>query len=64
MADECILKVENITKAFGKRQVLKGVSLSIRRGELKVLMGPSGAGKSTFLQCINFLLCCTSLNNF
>ena len=56
MADESILKVENIRKAFGKRHVLKGVSLSIRKGELKVLMGPSGAGKSTLLQCINFLV--------
>jgi polar amino acid transport system ATP-binding protein len=56
MADECILKVENIKKAFGKRRVLKGISMSIRKGELKVLMGPSGAGKSTLLQCINFLV--------
>ena len=56
MPEEPILRIENIKKAFGQREVLKGVSLSISRGELKVLIGPSGAGKSTLLQCINFLV--------
>jgi polar amino acid transport system ATP-binding protein len=56
MESEPILVVENIKKAFGSRVILKGVSMAIRRGELKVLIGPSGAGKSTFLQCINFLV--------
>ncbi len=56
MPEEPILRIENIKKAFGQRDVLKGVSLSISRGELKVLIGPSGAGKSTLLQCINFLV--------
>ena len=56
MANDSILQVANMKKAFGKRQVLKGISLSVRKGELKVLMGPSGAGKSTLLQCINFLV--------
>jgi polar amino acid transport system ATP-binding protein len=56
MVQEPILRIENIKKAFGKREVLKGVSLSIGKGQLKVLIGPSGAGKSTLLQCINFLV--------
>jgi polar amino acid transport system ATP-binding protein len=51
-----ILKVEDIGKRFGTREVLHGVSLSIARGQLKVLIGPSGGGKSTFLQCINYLV--------
>lgn len=51
-----ILQIDNIRKFFGKKEILKGVSLSIHKGELKVLMGPSGAGKSTLLQCINFLV--------
>jgi polar amino acid transport system ATP-binding protein len=53
---EPILRIENIKKAFGRREVLRGVSLSINKGQLKVLMGPSGAGKSTLLQCINYLV--------
>ncbi len=56
MSEEPILRIENIKKSFGQREVLKGVSLSIRKGQLKVLIGPSGAGKSTLLQCINFLV--------
>ncbi|MGV8080419.1 MAG: amino acid ABC transporter ATP-binding protein [Syntrophales bacterium] len=54
--EEPILKVENIKKRYGKKEILRGTSLSIRRGELKILIGPSGAGKSTLLQCINFLV--------
>lgn len=53
---EPILKIENIRKFFGEKEILKGVSLSINKGEMKVLMGPSGAGKSTLLQCINYLV--------
>lgn len=54
--EEPILKVEGIKKFYGKKEILKGVSLAINRGELKIIIGPSGAGKSTFLQCINFLV--------
>jgi polar amino acid transport system ATP-binding protein len=50
------LRVENISKILGGKEILKSVSLSLKKGELKVLIGPSGAGKSTLLQCINFLL--------
>jgi polar amino acid transport system ATP-binding protein len=56
MSQEPILRIENIKKAFGRREVLKGISLAIDRGQLKVLIGPSGAGKSTLLQCINYLV--------
>ncbi len=55
-ADDPILQVTNIRKRFGRREIIKGVSLSIRKGQLKVLIGPSGGGKSTLLQCINFLV--------
>ncbi|MHB8770924.1 MAG: amino acid ABC transporter ATP-binding protein [Syntrophales bacterium] len=51
-----ILRIENLSKRYGSRDVLTGVSLSVNRGDLKILIGPSGAGKSTLLQCINFLV--------
>lgn len=53
---EPILKIENISKRYGERAVLKGVSLEVFDGDLKIIIGPSGAGKSTLLQCINFLV--------
>ncbi len=51
-----VLNVSSIRKSLGGKQILSGCSLSIERGELKVLIGPSGAGKSTLLQCINCLI--------
>jgi polar amino acid transport system ATP-binding protein len=51
-----VLRVEDVVKHLGGQRILDGVSLSVKKGHLKVLIGPSGAGKSTFLQCINFLL--------
>ena len=51
-----VLRVEGISKSFGDKQILKSVSLSLMKGELKVLIGPSGGGKSTFLQCMNLLI--------
>lgn len=56
MQEEPVLRLENIRKAFGSREILRGISLSIRKGELKVLIGPSGTGKSTLLQCVNYLV--------
>jgi len=50
-----ILRVEDIHKAYGDREVLRGVSFSVRKGETKVFIGPSGTGKSTLLRCINQL---------
>ena len=55
MTDQVVLRVEDLHKAYGENQVLRGVSLSIRRGETKVVIGPSGTGKSTLLRCINQL---------
>ena len=51
-----VLRVEGITKSFGGKEILKSVSLSLMKGQLKVLIGPSGGGKSTFLQCMNHLI--------
>jgi len=52
---DTILRVEDLHKRYGKDEVLKGVSLELRRGETKVVIGPSGTGKSTLLRCINQL---------
>jgi polar amino acid transport system ATP-binding protein len=49
------LVANNIHKAFGDNEVLKGVSLSVARGEVVTLIGASGSGKSTFLRCLNLL---------
>src|SRR5512133_504132 len=54
MADP-IIKIENITKTFGAVEALKGVSLTVNKGEVVVIIGPSGSGKSTLLRCINRL---------
>ncbi len=51
-----MIKIENITKSFGKVEVLKGVSADIARGEIVSVTGPSGAGKTTFLQIAGTLL--------
>src|SRR5690349_23918769 len=45
----------NVTKSFHGTEVLKGIDLDVRRGEVVVLLGPSGSGKTTFLRCINQL---------
>lgn len=50
-----MIKLENITKSFGNLQVLKGIDLKIRKGEVASIAGPSGAGKTTLLQIIGTL---------
>jgi len=55
MAAEVALEVENIHKRFGALDVLKGISLTARQGDVISLIGASGSGKSTFLRCINLL---------
>lgn len=50
-----MLEVTNIRKRFGTVEVLKGISLSARRGDVISMIGASGSGKSTFLRCLNFL---------
>ena len=50
-----MIRIENLTKNFGDLQVLKGVSLNIKKGEVISIVGPSGAGKTTLLQLIGTL---------
>jgi polar amino acid transport system ATP-binding protein len=50
-----MVKAEGVHKSFGRLEVLKGIDLEVRRGEVMCLLGPSGSGKSTFLRCINHL---------
>jgi polar amino acid transport system ATP-binding protein len=50
-----MVRSDAVWKSFGALQVLKGISLTVRRGEVMCLVGPSGSGKSTFLRCINHL---------
>ena len=52
---EALLKIENLKKSFGHLQVLKGLTTTICKGEVVVMIGPSGGGKSTFLRCMNLL---------
>lgn len=53
--EKIILSVKGLKKNFGKNQVLKGVDLEIKKGEVIAIIGPSGCGKSTFIRCLNFL---------
>lgn len=50
-----ILKVENVVKKYDDNEVLHGISLDVREGEVVVILGPSGCGKSTLLRCMNGL---------
>lgn len=50
-----MLEAKNIEKNFGKLKVLKGINLTVEKGERVVIIGPSGSGKSTFLRCLNLL---------
>jgi polar amino acid transport system ATP-binding protein len=52
---EAMVKAEGVHKRFGRLEVLKGINLEVKRGEVMCLLGPSGSGKSTFLRCINHL---------
>ncbi len=53
--NEVLIKTENLQKAFGKIEVLKGIDTEIKKGEVVVIIGPSGSGKSTFLRTLNLL---------
>src|SRR4051812_31543899 len=50
-----MVKAEGVCKSFGRLEVLKGIDLEVRPGEVMCILGPSGSGKSTFLRCINHL---------
>ncbi len=50
-----MVRIENVYKSFGRLEVLKGIDLEVRAGEVCVMLGPSGSGKSTLLRCVNHL---------
>jgi polar amino acid transport system ATP-binding protein len=55
MTNEYILRVVDLHKNFGDREILHGISFNVKKGETIVFIGPSGTGKSTLLRCINQL---------
>ncbi|MDT0261771.1 amino acid ABC transporter ATP-binding protein [Jatrophihabitans sp. DSM 44399] len=55
MATDEMVRSDQVCKYFGALEVLKGITLTVNRGEVMCLVGPSGSGKSTFLRCINHL---------
>lgn len=55
MSDNVLISARGVCKNFSGKEVLKGIDLDIRRGEVVVIIGPSGSGKSTFLRCLNLL---------
>ena len=50
-----MIQVKNVRKKFGENDVLKGIDLDVKKGEVICIIGPSGSGKSTFLRCLNGL---------
>lgn len=54
-AQSVVIDVQGLHKSFGRHEVLKGLDVTIREGEVVAVIGPSGSGKSTFLRCLNRL---------
>jgi polar amino acid transport system ATP-binding protein len=54
-SEELIIEALDVHKSFGDLEILKGISLQVRKGEVVVLIGASGSGKTTFIRCINLL---------
>ena len=50
-----LLTIQGLRKSFGDLEVLKGVDLSVDKGDVVSILGPSGSGKTTLLRCVNFL---------
>lgn len=50
-----VLRIENLHKSFGELEVLKGIDVTVNKGETVVVLGASGSGKSTLLRCVNFM---------
>ena len=55
MNDNVILEVKKLHKTYEKQEVLKGISTTIKKGDVVAIIGPSGGGKSTFLRSLNLL---------
>lgn len=55
ISNNALLEVRDLCKQFGDNKVLKGIDLTIRKGDVIAVIGPSGCGKSTFLRCLNLL---------
>ncbi|PTM40980.1 amino acid ABC transporter ATP-binding protein [Bosea sp. 124] len=55
MSDPALLQATHVHKSFGKVEVLKGIDLTVRQGQVVSLIGASGSGKTTFLRCVNLL---------
>jgi len=53
--ESLVIQAQSVHKCFGELEILKGVSLNVRRGEVVVLIGASGSGKTTFIRCLNYL---------
>ena len=53
---EAMLEIKNVRKSFGNKEILKGIDLSVREGEIISVLGPSGCGKSTLLNTIAGIL--------
>ncbi len=50
-----VIKIQHMTKSYGETEVLRGIDLEVRRGEVISIIGPSGSGKSTLIRCLNLL---------
>lgn len=55
MEKELLLSVRDLQKSFGEREILKGISFDVHRGDVVCIIGPSGSGKSTLIRCVNYL---------
>ena len=55
MTTDVVMHAEDVHKRFGRLEVLKGVSMEVRKGETVCVIGPSGSGKTTFIRCVNHL---------
>jgi len=55
LSSDIVVEATGIEKSFGRLKVLRGISMTVRRGEVVCIIGPSGSGKTTFIRCINHL---------
>ena len=55
MSNDPIIRIEHLSKTFGKHEVLKDIDFNVYKGDVTAVIGASGSGKSTLLRCINLL---------